>query len=406
MRVERWRTCVSLGSMAMANLVRFRLRTSVVLLCLLSAAVPLLTALAIQEGLKAQALAMLDAGPDLLVAGDDFGRPSAVPLSWIETVCEVPGVVKVVPRAVGRVLIEDLPAVLAGVGPAAGTGGDTAATQWPLGRPGGLPELQQGQLAVGSAIAGHYGIAAGDDLQIALPVEGPELFRYRTFHVTVLLDDPQIPVWSAGLILGRLGDVQEIFLSRGMVSELMIWCRSGYEDRISEELVRRLGHGVKIQDRKMMEGYFHGGYDRRGGAFLIYFMAALVISIPVLAISSGLGLSARRREVAVMKTIGWETHEILVLQMLESVLTAVAGASLAVIIALIWLNIGSAWPLNSFLMPGAEELPFFRIPFHLRWTPVLLVYVFSISVTACGALASAWRAASVDPGKLLLGGEG
>ena len=69
----------------------FRLRTMVVLLCLLSAAVPLLTALAMQEGLKSQALAMLEAGPDLLVAGDDFGRPCSVPLSWAGHRTKLPG---------------------------------------------------------------------------------------------------------------------------------------------------------------------------------------------------------------------------------------------------------------------------------------------------------------------------
>lgn len=408
MTVRRWRSYASFPGMAAANLLRFRLRTGVVLLCLLAAAVPLLTALALQEGLKAQALSMLEAGPDLLVAGDDFGRPCAVPLSWGETIRGVPGVVRVVPRAVGRVLIEDLPAVLAGIGQPAGAMSDRVSEKarpsdrWPC----GLPDLERGELAVGSAIARHYGIASGDQLRIALPVEGPERFRYRTFQVVSLLDSPKSPVWSATLILGHFEDLQEIFLRAGMASELMVWCRTGYEERISLRLGQLLGPTAKVQDRAMMESYFHGGFDRRGGAFLVYFLAALVISIPVLALASGFGLSARRREVAVMKSIGWETHEVLLLQMLESVLIALAGASLAVIIALLWLKAGSAWPLNSFLMPGAEELPLFRVPYHLRWGPVLLVYVFSISVTVSGALASAWRASAVDPGKVLLGGEG
>ena len=96
MAVRHWHIWASFLGMATSNLLRFRLRTTVVLLCLLAAAVPLLTALAMQEGLKRQALSMLDAGPDLLVAGDDFGRPCSVPLSWRETVDHAAGVVRVV----------------------------------------------------------------------------------------------------------------------------------------------------------------------------------------------------------------------------------------------------------------------------------------------------------------------
>lgn len=386
-----WRMQVSFLGMASANLLRFRLRTVVVLLCLLAAAVPLLTALAMQEGLKRQALFMLEAGPDLLVAGDDFGRPCSVPLSWTETVVGSPGVERVIPRVVGRVMIEDLPALLVGFGSA---------------MEGGIPRLQRGELAPGAAIARHFGLSTGDNLSIALPVEGPERFRYRTFTVAAILDTPQGPVWSAGMIVGHFQDLQDIFNRPGMATELLVWCRSGYEERISLRLAEDLGPGAKIQDRAMMEGYFHGGFDRRAGAFLVYFLGALVISIPVLALASGLGMPARRREVAVLKSMGWETSEVLLLQMMESVVTAVAGASLAVVVALVWLKFGSAWPLNEFLLPGAGELPPFRLPYLMNVKPVLLVYVYSISVTASGAVAAAWRAASVDPGTVLLGGGG
>ncbi len=405
MVARRWTALVSLLGMASSNVLRFRLRTAVVLLCLLSAAVPLLTALAMQEGLKNHALAMLEAGPDLLVAGDDFGRPCAVPLSWAEIVRDIPGVVQVLPRAVGRVSIEDLPALLVGIGPSLASE-DLARQDGSAHPEQTLPSLEPGQLAVGLAIARHFGLDVGDTLQLLLPTEGPERFRYHSFEVVALLDSPESPVWSAGLILAHFEDLQLIFLREDMATELMVYCREGYEERIARLLSERLGSRAKIQDRSMMEGYFHGGFDRRSGAFLVYILAALMISVPVLALAAGHGLSSRRREVAVMKCMGWETWEILLLQMLESILTAVIGASVAVIISLAWLKFGSGWPLSRFLMPGAEELPPFQLPYIMSWTPVLLVYVFSLSVSAGGAVASAWLAASVEPGKVLLGGEG
>ena len=247
----------------------------------------------------------------------------------------------------------------------------------------------------------------GDNLQLALPVEGPERFRYRTFEVVALLDSRMSPVWSAGLILAHFDDLQQIFLRQDMATELMVYVREGYEERIALLAGRRLGPRAKIQDRSMMEGYFHGGFDRRAGAFLVYFLAALMISVRCWLCAAGHGLSSRRREVAVMKCMGWETGEILLLQMMESVLTAVAGASLAVIVSLVWLKFGSGWPLNQFLMPGAGGTAALPVALPDGLDSRCCWSMFSAFRSApSGAVASAWRAASVEPGKVLLGGEG
>jgi putative ABC transport system permease protein len=388
--VTRWQTWRSLPLLASANLLRAPLRSFVTLLCLLAVILPLLVAFALHQGVKDHALALLDAGPDLIVTGDDHGRPAATPLDWAGPLGELPGVVRVVPRWVGRVLIGDLPAVLLA------TSGET-----------GLPCPGPGQLVLGSALAGQHGLAPGDTLRLALPVDGPERYRNRAFEVIGLLDTTKAgPVWSAALILAHPDDLQQIFHRPGEASELLIWCRPGHEARIADAVSRRLGPASRVQDRSMMERYFHHGFDRRGGAFIVYFLGALVLTVPVLAISSGIGLSQRRREVALLRCIGWELHELLLLQMLESLIIAVAGVSLAVLLALLWLGFGAAWPLLGFLMPGADALPLDRVPYRLGWGPMLTAAVYAVSVTAAGALAAVWRSASADPGEILLGGRG
>jgi len=385
----RWQTWRSLPLLASGNLLRTPLRSVVTLLCLLAAILPLLVAFALHQGVKDQALALLSAGPDLLVTGDDHGRPAAVPLDWQGPVAELSGVIRVVPRWVGRVLIGELPAVLVA------SAGET-----------GLPRPEPGRLVLGTALARHHEIGTGETLQLALPVDGPERYRYREFEISGLLDAPESPVWSAALILAHPVDMQEIFHRTGEASDLLVWCRRGHESRIADAVSRLLGPTARVQDRAMMERYFHHGFDLRGGAFVVYFLGALVLAVPVLTVSSGIGLSQRRREVALLRCIGWELHELLLLQMLESLIIALAGVSLAVLLALLWLRFGAAWPLLGFLMPGAEALPLDRVPYRLCWGPLLTAAVCAVSVTATGALAAVWRSASSDPGEILLGGRG
>ena len=98
---------------ATASILRNRGRSAVVVGCLLGVLLPFITAMAVSEGVRFQSAISVDSGADLYVSLEQYGRNGPIPLSLIDEFAKIPGVMRVVPRIVGRTYIgEDLVVVV------------------------------------------------------------------------------------------------------------------------------------------------------------------------------------------------------------------------------------------------------------------------------------------------------
>ena len=97
------------------NVLRHKVRTLVVILCLLAILFPFLTAMAISEGVKAESLASVMEGADIYLALDQYGKNAPVPLKYLDEVKKINGVMRVVPRVLGRTYLGDSLAVVVGI---------------------------------------------------------------------------------------------------------------------------------------------------------------------------------------------------------------------------------------------------------------------------------------------------
>jgi ABC-type antimicrobial peptide transport system permease subunit len=126
-----------------------------------------------------------------------------------------------------------------------------------------------------------------------------------------------------------------------------------------------------------------------------------VAGILVLLVTSGLGLSERRREIGILKATGWQTDEILLRGLVESFCLSLAGACLALLLAWVWLRVFNAWGVAAFFLAGVSAAPDFAVPFRLTPVPALLAFVLSFVVVLTGTLWSSWRAAIAAPREIL-----
>ena len=67
------------------------------------------------------------------------------------------------------------------------------------------------------------------------------------------------------------------------------------------------------------------GLLHREGIFNLLFLLAFVVGILVLLVTSGLGLTERRREIGILKATGWQTDEVLLRSLAESFCLSLAG---------------------------------------------------------------------------------
>jgi ABC-type lipoprotein release transport system permease subunit len=379
-----------------------RLRSVVCILAIIVVLLPYLVGLGLAKGIEEEAEASALYGADLYVAGVQFGRPAPIPLDAVSRIRKIDGVTRVVPRIIGGVTIgkEHVPAVIVGLPP-------EALPAWADCVEGELPQAGgPHELVVGSTLARRLGLTVGAPLR----------YFYRNDRAgervsrIVGLFKRDAPFWQANLILTTFDSASAIFDQPKLATDLLVWCRSGYQDTVTQKMVRDIsftsvdGQGVvrpRVTAREDLLALLPRGLLHREGIFNLHFLLAFVVAMLVLLVTSGFGLSDRRREIGILKATGWQTDEILLRGLVESCCLSLSAACLALLLAWLWLRVFNGYAVAGLFLAGVGVVPEFRVPFRLTPIPALLSFVLSFVVVLIGTLYSTWRAAIAPPRMVL-----
>jgi ABC-type lipoprotein release transport system permease subunit len=373
------------------------LRSLVCCAALVVVLLPYLVGLALAQGLEAEAEASAPFGADLYVTGSQFGRPVPLPLESAKAIGELDGVTAVVPRIVGAVALgkEGVPAVLVGVPP-------ERFPAWAACVEGRLPRAGAGdELVVGTALARRLGLKVGS---VIPPFYRNE--RGERLSRVVGVFRPDAPLWQAHLILTTFETAARVFAQRGLATDLLVWCRQGYQGPVSRKIEQDLpapgaggGNAVRarVTAREDLRALLPQGLGHREGVFHLHFVLGFAVAALVLLVTSGVGLAERRREIGILKATGWQTDEILLRGAVESLCLSLAGACVALLLAWVWLRVFNGYAIAGFFLAGVGAAPDFPVPFRLTPVPALLAFVLSLAVVLSGTLYSTWRAATASP---------
>jgi ABC-type lipoprotein release transport system permease subunit len=382
----------------LAAVLLHRLRSFVCVVALVAVILPYLVCLGLARGIEAEAEASANFGADLYLSGVQLGRPAPVPLSAVSRISALDGVERVVPRIVGEVIIgkDKIHAILVGLPPEqfANWAGSIVGE---LPRPGGA-----NQLVVGSSLARRLGLEVGSVL--------PPFYRNDRLgdRLSMIVGTfrPDAPLWQANLMLTTFDTASAMFDQQDLATDLLIWCRPGYEDLVTRGIMAEPGLlasknrpaiGPRVTAREDLLALLPQGLLHREGIFNLHFVLAFVVGILVLLVTSGLGLAERRREIGILKATGWQTDEILLRGFVESFCLSLAGACAALLLAWVWLRLFNGYGIAALFLAGVDAAPDFPVPFRLTPIPALLCFVLSFAIVLTGTLYSSWRAAVAPP---------
>jgi len=370
-------------------------RTAVALFCLLVVLTPFVSACAISAGLAADSERAIAAGPDLHVTGLRFGRDAPLPASAAAKLAAIEGVTSAEPRIVGPIALgkNREPAVLVGV-----------RAQRPdpplVGVEGRLfVDGPSHELVLGAGLAKRLGLRVGS----VIPpfYYNPQGERVSRVVGTFL---PSASIWESRVVLTSLETAAVVFNEEQTVTDVAIRCREGYVGTVREAIIAlgltgELGPGVlpRIVTRAELRASLPSGVSQQAAIFHLHYLLAMVAAALVLMVTSGIGLAEGRREIGVLKAVGWQTDEILLRGLVGTLVVSVVAASLAVLIAFVWLRGLNGWGIASVFLPGTDVAPEFPVPARLLPAPALLGFMFSWLITSLGTLSAAWRAALVPP---------
>jgi len=83
--------------------------------------------------------------------------------------------------------------------------------------------------------------------------------------------------------------------------------------------------------------------------------------------------------------------------LVESLLLSLAGASISILLAFIWLKIFNGYWIASIFLTGVDAAPSFQVPSRMTPVPALLAFLLSFVLVMSGTLYSTWRAATAEP---------
>ncbi|HET6363593.1 MAG TPA: FtsX-like permease family protein [Nitrospirota bacterium] len=385
---------LAIFNVAVDNVIRHKLRSLTVILCLVAILSPFLSAISILEGVKAQSVRSVEEGADIYVTMDLYGRNGIIPINFTEAIKGIAGVSEAVPRVVGRVFINGKPAVLLGISLERRTD-DLMVVQ------GDLP--QSGEVAVGKKLARALNLDVGSDVSIGMRAVGiindAPYTLTRVYRVSGLID-AAADIRAADIVLMNVNDVADVYEIEGFVTDIAVYTKSGSEAQVINSLIR-MNSSFRIQTKALAKTYVEGGLNMRGGIFTALYLVAFAVAVPAILVSTGIGFVERRKEIGVLKATGWGTSEVMEVALYENTLYALTGASAALIISFIWVRILNGFLIAKLFIPGIGGLPSFPVPSRFLPLPFFAALCIAIAVTMTGSLITTWRTAVVPPAETL-----
>ncbi|NOT02289.1 MAG: FtsX-like permease family protein [Phycisphaerales bacterium] len=340
----------------------------------------LLCGVAVSEGLKADAVASVDAGADLYCTWDMFGRDAPLPLDKIAPLADIDGVTRAVPRIIGRTIVGSAVVLVVGV----------PLDQIRRAAPqvdGRLP-ADGSEVLIGNELARITGLSPGKTIAL-------DAHSLRLFTVVGVVRSTST-LWSAKAVVCDIDEAATVFGESGHVTDVCLYARAGYES-LAAESIERVDDRYRVQTKSIVHNYVVRGMSIREGVFTILFALALAWAIPSFAILTYMGHTPRRREIGLLKAEGWRTAHVLEMVACENVIVAVFAAASATFIAIVWLRVFRAPLIAPFFVPDLPLFPNIVLPARFLPLPGLLALVFSLVVTMTGSIYTTWRTSITRP---------
>ncbi len=374
---------------AIGNIIRNRVRSLVIILCLIAILFPFISAIAISEGIKFQSLISVEEGADIYVTSDYYGSNAPIPLEYLQTFQKIDGVVKVFPRVVGRTYFANRLATLVGI-PSENIPKSIRLAQ-------GRIFLEKGDVIVGEGLAKEFRIQPG--VRFSLSTNTSKLFRVAGIF------DSNATIWSANLILMSFEDAAEFFKMKGKATDILIYTRPGYAPFLAKEIQEKmeistpgqLEPPLRVQDKTLVKRYFERGFNYKAGVFTALYTVAFALAIPALLIVSGFGQTERRKEIGVIKATGWQTQEVMEMAALENFVISLTSAPMAILLAMVWLKWFNGAFIAQFFIAEIGLVAPFPVPSRFLPLPCLFAFLFAVVLTMVGSLYSTWKTATVPP---------
>ncbi|GAM10073.1 outer membrane-specific lipoprotein transporter subunit LolC [Geobacter sp. OR-1] len=325
------------------------------------------------HAIKRESTTILREAPEMVVQRQLAGRHELIPIDYIEKIRSIRGVDKVEARLWGYYY-----------DPVFGANFTVMVPE--------TKQLAPGRIILGRGVARTQRISTGDMVTFRGATKASLLMTVQE----VL--DYQSELVTSDLVLVSRSDFQELFnLPQGHATDLAVTVANPDElATIAAKIADRLPDTRPILRSEILRTY-ESLFDWRGGMMTVILFSA-ILSFVIFAWDKASGLSAdERREIGILKSIGWETSDVLLLKFWEGMAVSLTAFLLGTNLAYGHVFFFSA-PLFEPALKGWSVLyPEFRLEPAIDFLQLAILFFLSVFPYTAATILPSWMAATVDP---------
>jgi ABC-type lipoprotein release transport system permease subunit len=329
------------------------------------------------RSLQHEGALLLRAAPEMIVQRQLAGRHDLIPLAYLEKIRKIRGVQSAQGRLWGYYYDP-----ITGANYTLQVADD--------------PEVRPGSIAVGAGVAGLRLAGKGDELE------------FRTYNGSIRelkigkVFSMQTSLASADLILISEQDFRELFgVAPGIVTDLAVRVRNPQElPTIALKVAEALPDTRQILREEILRTY-DAVFNWRSG-FLLAVLSGSVLAFIIFAWEKASGLSLEeRREIGILKAIGWETGDVILMKCWEGLAVSLSAFLTGILLAYAHIAWASVVLFEPVLKGWSVLYPRFAVTPHIDGAQVAALFFLAVVPYTVAVIIPAWRAATVDPDSIM-----
>jgi len=386
----------NLARYALDSIFRFRTRTIATVLSLIIALTILGAVAFISDGLSREAELSTLFAPDVTVQMMQAGRQVPFPMTQVQNITDIAAVTKVIPRVWGYVYVKNKIYTVMSIDP-----GNTVI---PVGidftiRLGRfLQPNDSDSVVVGDYFASAFRVNINDSL--TLYNESQQPFNYTVVGIFSM----NVNLYTSDLVLMPIQNARDLFsISSDYATDLCVYTETSAQARTAATSIVERVPSARVLTRAALKDALVTAYGARSG-FISTVWYILLLSVIMVALNQASAVSAEsKREVGILKSLGFSTLDVLEVRLAESVILGLISASISVFSAVIYDVILGAPVIRDFMLGWASVYPTFPLPIIMQASSVGILYAVALFPLLVGSLVPAWKSAITEPDTAMRG---
>lgn len=325
------------------------------------------------QAMKREAGLLLKNAPDMVVQRTVAGRHDLIPVRYGEQIGSIRGVTAVSPRLWGYYY-----------DPVFGA-------NYTLLVPGDQ-SVEPGNILVGAGVARNQRAKTDDLLTLRSSKNETLLFDIQGVYPS------SSELVSSDLIVLSADDFQAMFnLPQGFATDLAVTVTNPRElVTVASKIAELFPDTRPILKSEILRTY-DSLFEWRGGMMVVV-LAAAVLSFIIFAWDKATGLSAEeRKEIGILKSIGWETSDVLLLKFWEGIVISLTAFLVGVVLAYGHVFLFSAGLFEHALKGWSVIYPQFRLTPVIDAYQLTVLFFLTVLPYTVATIIPAWLAATVPP---------